>query len=156
MNDDCITGRPRQRAGVEKAAPALPYTAKDFQLEVLGKLEEVQDLTESFEQSWNNKLEIMQEKRLLKFDSRSLIALGAVALSVAGYVIQDARNTARQESEIATTKARVMGLEQMATTNTESRIRTEVELGELRDEMAEIKLLLVARENASKKIPPRQ
>jgi len=54
----------------------------------------------------------------VKFDSRTLIALGAVALSVAGYVIQDARNTARQESEIETTKARVVTLEQMGTTNT--------------------------------------
>ncbi len=92
----------------------------------------------------------------MKFDSRTLIALGAVALSVAGYVIQDARNTARQESEIETTKARVVSLEQIGTTNTEARIRTEVELGELRDELAEIKVLIVAQESASRKVPQRK
>jgi hypothetical protein len=72
------------------------------------------------------------------------------------YTNTDARNTARQESEIETTKARVVSLEQIATTNTESRIRTEVQLGELRDELAEIKVLLVAQENVNKKIPSRQ
>jgi len=152
MSEDGVGTRPR-RAGAEKVAPVVPYTAKDFQLEVLGKLEEVQDLAESLKESWSSRLESAQEKRLVKFDSRTLIALGAVALSVAGYVIQDARNTARQESEIETTKARVVSLEQIGTTNTEARIRTEVELGELRDELAEIKVLIVAQENAIRKVP---
>ncbi len=141
---------------MDKAGPAVPYTAKDFQLEVLGKLEEVQGLAESLQECWSGKLETIQEKRLVKFDTRTLVALGAVALSVAGYVIQDARNTARQESEIETTKARVVSLEQVGTTNTEGRIRTEVELGELRDELAEIRVLIVGQENASKKVPPRK
>jgi|ERR1700674_675183 hypothetical protein len=153
MSEDCVGTKPRNRAGMDKAAPVLPYTAKDFQLEVLGKLEEVQSLAESLGESWSSKVETAQEKRLVKFDSRTLIALGAVALSVAGYVIQDARNTARQESEIETTKARVVSLEQIGTTNTEARIRTEVELGELRDELAEIKVLIVAQENAIRKVP---
>jgi hypothetical protein len=156
MTEDCAGNRPRNRAGTEKPAPVGPYTAKDFQLEVLGKLEEVQSLAESLEESWSSRLESVQEKRLVKFDSRTLIALGAVALSVAGYVIQDARNTARQESEIETTKARVVGLEQVGTTNTEARIRTEVELGVLRDELAEIKVLIASQENASRKVPPRK
>jgi hypothetical protein len=152
MSEDFVGTRPR-RAGTDKAAPVVPYTAKDFQLEVLGKLEEVQNLAESLEESWSSKGDTVQEKRLVRFDSRTLIALGAVALSVAGYVIQDARNTARQESEIETTKARVVTLEQIGTTNTEARIRTEVELRGLRDELAEIKVLIVAQENASRKAP---
>ena len=152
MSEDFSGTRPR-RTGTDKAAPVVPYTAKDFQLEVLGKLEEVQNLAESLEESWNIKGDTVQEKRLVRFDSRTLIALGAVALSVAGYVIQDARNTARQESEIETTKARVVTLEQIGTTNTEARIRTEVELRGLRDELAEIKVLIVAQENASRKAP---
>src|ERR1700676_4931975 len=155
MSEDSVGTRPR-RASMDKAAPVLPYTAKDFQLEVLGKLEEVQSLAESLEDSWNSKLEATQEKRLVKFDSRTLIALGAVALSVAGYVIQDARNTARQESEIETTKARVVSLEQIGTINTEARIRTEVQLGELRDELAEVKVFIVAQENASRKVSLRK
>ena len=152
MSEDFSGTRPR-RTGTDKAAPVVPYTAKDFQLEVLGKLEEVQNLAEALEESWNSKGDTVQEKRLVRFDSRTLIALGAVALSVAGYVIQDARNTARQESEIETTKARVVTLEQIGTTNTEARIRTEVELRGLRDELAEIKVLIVAQENASRKAP---
>jgi hypothetical protein len=65
--------------------------------------------------------------------------------------IQDARNTARQDSELEATKARVQRLEQIAATNTEARIRTEVQLGELRDGQNEIKALIQAHDNASRK-----
>ena len=68
-----------------------------------------------------------------------------------GDVWNDARNGARQDSEIEATKARVMRLEQIAATNTESRIRTEVELGELREGQNEIKSLIQAHDAASKK-----
>ena len=60
----------------------------------------------------------------MKFDSRALIAMGALALSLSGYVIQGARNSARQDSELAATEARVQRLEQIAATTTEARIRT--------------------------------
>ena len=155
MNDD-YAGRARHRSGADKGAIATQYTAKDFQLEVLGRLGEMQDVTESLEESWNKKLEAVRDQRLLKFDSRTLLALGAIALSLAGYVIQDARNSAKQDSEIEATKARVMRLEQIAATNTEARIRTEVQLGELRDGQAEIKALIEAHDRASKKETPHQ
>jgi Ulp1 family protease len=77
--------------------------------------------------------------------------MGALALSITGYVIQDARNTARQDSELESTKARVQRLERIATTNTEARIRTEVQLGELRDGQNEIKTLIQAHDSASRK-----
>jgi soluble cytochrome b562 len=93
----------------------------------------------------------VREQRLLKFDTRSWIATGAIALSISGYVIQDARNSARQDTEIEATKARVVRLEQIAATKTEGRIRTEVQLTELRDGQAEIKTLIQAHDNASKK-----
>jgi soluble cytochrome b562 len=150
MNGESVL-RQRVRAGAEKTAPAASYTTKDFQLEVLDKLAEVQGLAESLEESWSKKLEAVKEQRLLKFDSRTLVALGAVVLSITGYVIQDARNTARQESEIEATKARVVRLEQIAATNTEGRIRTEVQLGELREGQSEIKAMIQAHDNASKK-----
>ena len=156
MNDDWVGSRARQRCGMDKAGQVAQYTTKDFQLEVLGKLGEMQSLTESLEVSWGNKLEAVREQRLLKFDSRTLIALGAMILSFAGYVIQDARNGARQDSEIEATKARVIRLEQIAATNTEARIRSEVQLGELRDGQAEIKAMLLAHDNATKKIVPRK
>jgi len=155
MNEDTLQNRQRHRGGVEKPAP-MQYTAKDFQLEVLGKLAEVQSLGESLEEAWDQKLEAVKDQRLVKFDSRALIALGAIALSVTGYVIQEARNTARQDSEIETTKARVLRLEQIAATNTEARIRTEVQLVERREGQTEIKTLIQAQAVASKKVPPRQ
>jgi hypothetical protein len=141
---------------MDKTTPVVQYTAKDFQLEVLGKLGEMQSLAESLEESWNRKLEGVREQRLLKFDSRTLVALAAVSLSVAGYVIEDARSIARQDSEIEATTARVVRLEQIATTNTEARIRTEVQLGQLQEGQAEIKAMIQGQDNASKKFPPRK
>jgi len=154
MNDSGVLSRQRNRAGVEKSAGAVQYTAKDFQLEVLDRLEEMQSLAQSMEASWDKKLEAVKEQRLLKFDSRTLIALGALTLSIAGYVIQSAGTIARQDSEIEATKARVVRLEQIANTNTEARIRTEVQLGELRDGQNEIKAMIQAHDIASKKSQP--
>ncbi len=155
MSEDTFLGRQRSRAGSEKPA-SVQYTARDFQLEVLGRLAEMQSLAQSSEESWDVKLEAVKDHRLVKFDSRALVALLAIALSITGYVIQGARNTARQDSEIETTKTRVMRLEQIAATNTESRIRTEVQLVELREGQTEIKTLIQAQVVASKKIAPRQ
>jgi hypothetical protein len=107
------------------------------------------------EESWDVKLAAVKDQRLVKFDSRALVALLAIALSITGYVIQEARNTARQDNEIETTKTRVMHLEQIAATNTEARIRTEVQLVELREGQTEIKTLIQAQAMASKKTPPR-
>jgi hypothetical protein len=146
--------RQRHRGGEERPGEMGQYTAKDFQLEVLGKLAEMQSQTEALEESWNSKLDAVKEQRLMKFDSRTLIALGAIGLSLTGYVIQEARNTARQDNEIETTKARVVRLEQISAANTEGRIRMEVQLGELRDGQAEIKALIEARYITSKKASP--
>lgn len=150
MSDDNFA-RQRHRIAGDRAIPGVPYTAKDFQLEVLDRLEEMQGLAQSLEDSWSKKLEAIKEQRLLKFDSRTLIALAAVALSIAAYVLQDARNSSRQDTEIEATKARVLRLEQIANTNTEARIRTEVQLGELRDGQNEIKTLIQAHDSASRK-----
>jgi len=154
MSEDNFLNRQRHRASVEKPAPAVPYTAKDFQLEVLGKLSEMQDMAGLLEKSWRDEIKGVREQRLLKFDSRTLVALGAIALSISGYVIQDARNTARQDSEIEATKSRVVRLEQIAATNTEGRIRTEAELEELREGQAEIKSMIQAHDSASRKGHP--
>lgn len=150
MNEAAFV-RQRQREIGDKSAGAIPYTAKDFQLEVLDRLQEMQSFAEALQVTWERKLEAVRDQRLLKFDSRTLIALAAVALSIAGYVIQDARNTSRQDAEIEATKARLVRLEQIATTNTEARIRTEVQLGELRDGQNEIKTLIQTHDSASRK-----
>jgi len=153
MSEESLLNRLRHRAG-EKAANPAQYTAKDFQLEVLSQLAEVQTLAESMEKNWLDELKSLRDQRLLKFDSRTLVALGAVVLSVAAYVIQDARNSARQDTEIETTRARVTRLEQIAATNTEGRIRTEAQLQELRDGQGEIKALIQAHDSASRKVHP--
>lgn len=142
--------RQRQREIADKPNSAASYTAKDFQLEVLDRLEEMQSFAEGLQVTWEKKLEAVKEQRLVKFDSRTLIALGALALSITGYVIQSAGNAAKQDSEIEATKARVQRLEQIAATNTEARIRTEVELGQLHDGQNEIKALLQAHDTASR------
>lgn len=149
MSED--TNSRGRRVVMERPATNLPYSAKDFQLEVLDRLEEMRSFAEALDASWDKKLQAVKEQRLLKFDSRTLIALGALALSIIAYIIQDARNTARQDSEIEATKARVMRLEQIAATNTEARIRTEVQLGELRDGQNEIKALIEAHDTASRR-----
>ena len=151
MSEAGVLRGQRVRGAAERAAVAVPYTAKDFQLEVLDRLEEMQSFTAALEETWEKKLETVREQRLLRFDSRALIALGALALSIAGYVLQDARNSARQDSEIEATKARIVRLEQIAAANTEGRIRTEVELGQLRDGQNEIKALIQAHDMATKK-----
>ena len=83
--------------------------------------------------------------------SKSAIQANVPGLSEAFYVYPDARSTARQDSELESTKARVLRLEQIAATNTEGRIRTEVQLGELREGQNEIKAMIQAHDTESKK-----
>jgi len=78
-------------------------------------------------------------------------AAGTLVITWPGFVTVDARNTSRQDSEIEATKARVQRLEQIATTNTEARIRTEVQLGELRDGQNEITAMIQAHDRSERK-----
>lgn len=150
MTEEGLLNRLRHRTS-EKVSAGAQYTTKDFQLEVLGQLSELHNLTEEMQKCWGEELKVIKDQRLLKFDSRTLVALGAIALSISGYVVQDARNTARQDSEIEATKARVVRLEQIAATNTEGRIRMEEELTKLHEGQAEIKAMIQAHDNASRK-----
>ena len=145
-NEGDFPGKQRQRSGAGKTPAGAQYTAKDFQLDVLGRLEETQGRVESLQELWRKDSRAAKEERLLRFDGRTLVAIGAIALSLTGYVLQDARTRSKQDTDIETTKARVTRLEQIAETNTEGRIRMEVELGELRDGQEEIKRLINARD----------
>ena len=153
MSEEGLLNRLRSRA-MEKASAGTQYTTKDFQLEVLGQLAELQNMAEAMEKNWREEVKAVKDQRLIKFDSRTLVALGAIGLSILGYIVQDARNTARQESEIDSTKARVVRLEQIASTNTEGRIRTEEELAKLREGQAEIKTMIQSRYSPTKKGRP--
>jgi hypothetical protein len=137
MNDDDELIRPRT-AGNGKQARAVPYTSKDFQLEVLGQLAEVQGLTESLREALQLEIKRSREQnKLLRFDGRTLVAIGAIALSLTEYVLQDARNSSRRDAEVETLKTRVVQLEEVSEANTEKRVRLEVQLGELRETRAE-------------------
>src|SRR5271156_1848087 len=118
-------------AGGSRQVRTAPYTAKDFQLDVLGQLAELQELTEGLRESLAREQKKNQESNsLLKFDGRTLVAIGAIVLSLTGYFLQDARNSSKRDEEIETTKTRVVDLERIAAINTEGRIRSEVQLGE--------------------------
>ena len=97
-----------------------------------------------------------ERNRLLRFDGRTLVALGAIALSLTGYVLQDARSSTRRDADIESMKARITTLERVAATNTEARIRTEVQLGELHQGQEEIKAMIAAHDLATKKAMPRK
>jgi hypothetical protein len=146
-DDDVI----RPRAGGGRLTKSVPYTSKDFQLEVLGQLAEVQTLTQALQEALHVEIKNGEQNRLLRFDGRTLIAIGAIALSLTGYILQDARNTSKRDAEIETMKARVARLEEVATANTEGRVRTEVQLGELREGQAEIKRMIETHDSLVKK-----
>jgi len=136
-------------AGGGKQPLVVRHSGDDFQLEVLERLARV----EAFSQSSRNDSRVSDEHaQVTKFDLKVLTALGAIVLSVAGYVIQDARNSSRLDAEIEATKVRVANLEKIATANTEARIRSEVQLGELREGQAEIKRMLEQHEDESRAI----
>jgi hypothetical protein len=138
MNDDDELIRPRTASGVK--ARAVPYTSKDFQLEVLGQLSEVQELTESLREALQLEIKRSREQnKLLRFDGRTLVAIGAIALSLTEYVLKDAGNSSRRDAEVETLKSRVLQLEEVAETDTEKRVRLEVQIGELRDVQGEIR-----------------
>ena len=150
MSDDELL---KPRPSVGKQARVTQYTARDFQLEVLDRLAETQSLAEAARENWDKELKALREQNSpWRFDPRTLVAIGAIALSITGYVLQDARNTSKRDAEIETLKIRVARLEQIAATNTEGRVRTEVQLGELRDGQAEIKRLIEMHDNLTKKI----
>jgi hypothetical protein len=151
MNGDELSGSVRSGSAGAKTARAVPYTSKDFQLEVLGQLAEMYEMTAALRESVANELRRTQEQgKRLPFDGRTLVAIAAITLSLTGYVLQDARNTSTRDATIETTKARVANLERIAEANTEGRIRSEVQLGELRDGQAELKRIIEQHDNTSK------
>lgn len=155
MSDEDLSGK--SRSSVLKQGRTIPYTAKDFQLEVLAQLAEMKGTTDVLEKSLANALKGQEERsKVLRFDGRTLIAIGAIALSLTGYILQDARNSSKRDADIETTKARVLRLEEIAATNTEGRVRTEVQLGELREGQAEIKRMIEAHDSDSKKTLPKK
>jgi len=151
MNGDEVSGNVLTAGAGAKQARNAFYTSKDFQLEVLGQLAEMHALTEALRESIANELGKTREQgKRLPFDGRTLVAIGAIALSLTGYVLQDVRNTSTRDLDIETTKARVVNLERIESTNTEGRIRAEVELGELREDQAEIKRMTTQHDSTIK------
>jgi len=149
------TGKQLISSGAKERAA---YSTKEFQLDVLGQLAELQAATQELrealagESKRNEEVAKNQEQsRLLRFDGRTLVAIGAIALSLTGYVLQDARNTTKRDAEIESATAKIANMERVEAANTEGRIKTDVELGELREGQAEIKTLLQEHDSASRK-----
>ena len=83
--------------------------------------------------------------------SKQAIESNVAGSDISFFVYPDARNSARQDSELAAMEARVQRLEQIAATTTEARIRTEVQLGQLREGQNEIKALLEPHNSAGRR-----
>jgi predicted nuclease with TOPRIM domain len=145
---DNDANRSRHRANAGKRALVVRNVEDDSQLdEMLERLERLENASEQSKKMTKN-----GEGRVMRFDLRTLVALIAILLSITGYVIEDARNTSRQDAEIEATQVRVSNLEKIASQNTEARIRTEVQLGELREGQNEIKQMLRAHDDQTARI----
>jgi len=138
QSDETLVSRPRQRTATGKQQLVVRGAPDDLQPEVLGKLTHLERSLASVE----SELQAIKSRDPKRWDARTLVTLAAIALSITGYVIQDARSSSRQEAEIEMMRVRIVNLEGIATANTEARIRTEVELKGLREGQEEIKRLL--------------
>lgn len=145
-----VQGWAKERASFAKQPLVVRHSEQESELDDFGEqLQRLEEMTNAMRVSARPAPENRQFTRL---DGKALVALGAIMLSIAGYVIQDARNTSRQDTDMEATKIRLTNLEKIAATNTESRIRNEVELGELRQGQAEIKDMLRAHEDETTKV----
>ena len=137
--DEGLLNRSRQRGTSGKQPLVARHTNQDSQLEMLEKLTQLET---SLALVKDDLQAVKSRSESKKLDARTIVAICAIALSLAGYVVQDARNSSRQDAEIEMTKARVANLERIATANTEARIRSEVEFKALREGQEEIKRML--------------
>jgi hypothetical protein len=127
----------RNLVGWSEQPLVVRHVEGDFQHEVLERLTHLETTSRVAQMDRD-----AERGSKTRFDPKVIAAIGAIFLSIAGYVIQDARNSSRQDAEIETTKVRLTNLERIATTNTEARIRTEVQLGELQKGQEEIKRMI--------------
>lgn len=118
------------------------HSENDFQREVLERLAHME--TASRVAQLDRDAEPGGKTR---FDPKLIAAVGAIVLSIAGYVIQDARTSSQLAADIETTKVRLTNLERIATANTEARIRGEVQLGTLQQGQEEIKQMIERHES---------
>jgi hypothetical protein len=145
-----VQGRAKERASFARQPLVVRHSEQESELGDFGeRLQRLEEMTNAMRSPARPAPENKQSTRL---DGKALVALGAIMLSIAGYVIQDARNTSRQDTDMEATKIRLTNLEKIAATNTESRIRSEVELSELRRGQAEIKDMLRAHEDDITKV----
>jgi hypothetical protein len=139
-----LLNRARPRTPVSKQPLVVRRTDQDPQLEMLQRLSQLEASVASVRDDLRSVSGRGESKKL---DVRTLVAICAIALSITGYVIQDARNTSRQDTEIEAAKSRLTAIERIQATNTEARIRTEVELQQLREGQEEIKHMLEQKDS---------
>lgn len=147
--DNENTSQLKNRISSGKRALVVRNVEDNGQLaDMLERLERVENVSNSS----TNLTEVPADRGTTRFDLRTMVAIAAILLSITGYVIEEARNTSRQDAEIESTNVRVTNLEKIASANTEARIRTEVELGELKEGQGEIKQMLRAHDDQTQKI----
>lgn len=150
--EDSLLNRPGRHASAGKQPLVARHTDQDSQLEILDKLAQLEACLASVKDDLQ---EVKSHAESRKLDARTIVALFAIALSLAGYVVQEARSTSRLDTEIETTKARLAVVERIQAINTEGRIRTEVELQQLHQGQEEIKRLLVQHDSRIRGLTPR-
>jgi soluble cytochrome b562 len=138
QSDETLVSRLKPRAATGKQQLVVRGAPDDSQPEVHSKLTHLESSLASVEAE----LKAIKGREPKRWDARTLVTLAAIALSITGYVIQDARNSSRQDAEIEMMRVRIVNLEGIATANTEARIRTEMELKGLREGQEDIKRLL--------------
>ena len=151
--EDGLLNKPTQRVGGTGKQPLVArHLDQDSQREVLDKLTQLEVSLASVKDEFQA---VKHRAEARKLDGRTIVALCALALSLAGYVIQEARNTSRQDTEIETAKARLTVVERIQATNTEGRIRMEVELQQLRQGQEEIKRMLEQHDSHTRALTQR-
>jgi len=150
--DDGLVSRSRQRVGSGKQSLVARHGGQDSQLEMLDKLTQLETSLVSVQENLKT---VKSRAEARKLDARTIVAVCAIALSLGGYVVQEARNSSRQDAEIEMTKARVSNLERIAAANTEARIRSEVEFKALREGQEEIKRLLERHDSQTRAVVQR-
>lgn len=147
--DDRVLNPPGARVTSGKQPLVARHTDQDSQLEMLNELRRLESSLESVK---DDVKAVKSRSEARKFDARTTVAICAIALSLAGYVVQEARNSSRQDAEIELTEARVSNLERIAAANTEARIRSEVEFKALREGQEEIKRLLEQHDSQTRAV----
>jgi len=106
-DDNDFRSQSRQRASSGKQSLVVRHADEKQQMDdVLERLERL----ESVSKPPGNEPKDGEHSPAIKFDLKTIVAICAIFLSMTGYVIEDARNTSRQDAEIESSKMLVSNI----------------------------------------------